>query len=366
MEGRLPRALNVIGGITALPPPPLQSLFAGLDRARRSLISAAAPWARSLLVDRERRVAFAGAVMITAALVATTAVPLWMVALGPIVWGVPHIVSDVRYLIVKQGYHRRPAVLFIIGAGSALAGYGYGVRAGLAAAAAALIFSRGAASRRFTAFGVIAALFALASWAGPIADVAFAHLHNFVAVGLFWAWRRRAGKLHYIPLAIIVLGSAALLLGAAAPILRATGGLSAPWTGLTLPQVAYSLSPTPTGELATRLVLLYAFGQSVHYIIWLRLIPEESRKSRTPRSYQQTYRALGGDVGSWVLWLALFGTLVFVVWAFVESAGVARARYLNIAFFHGYLELTAAALLWSEARLPEGAPLPERSPAPLA
>jgi hypothetical protein len=357
MEGRLPRAIDAIG---AIPPPPLHSLLAGVDRVRRAALTAAAPWTRAVLVDRERRVAFAGAALIVAAFAASCALPLWMVALGPIVWGVPHIVADVRYLIMKQGYHRRPAVLLAIGGGAALAGLGYGVRGGLAAAGAALLFSRGTALRRGVAFGAIAGLFAIAHFAGPMADVAFAHLHNLVAVALWWAWRRRETKLHYLPLAFIGLGTAALLAGAADPILRATGGLTAPWTGLTLAQVAYSLSPTPVGAIATRLVLLYAFGQAVHYIVWLRLIPEESRRSRTPRSYQQTYRALRGDMGSWVLWLALLGTLVFIVWAAVESAGVARARYLNIAFFHGYLELAAAALLWSEARLPEGAPEPAR------
>lgn len=350
MEGRLPR---LFGAAVAIPPPPVHPLLAGLDRARRAALKTAGPLFRSLLVDRERRVAAFGSVLILAALAATCVVPLWMIALGPIIWGVPHIISDVRYLIVKQGYHRRPAVLLVIAAGAAFAGLGYGVRAGLAAAGAALLFSKGSLQRRLIAFGVIAALFAVAYNAGYSGDIVFAHLHNLVAVLLFWAWRPRGTKLHYIPLAITAIGAAALSLGLADPALRLTGGLSAPWTGLSLRELAYSLSPTPVGAMATRLILLYAFGQSVHYIIWLRLIPEESRKSHTPRSYQQTYRALRGDVGSWVLWLALLGTLVFLVWAFVEGAGIARTRYLNVAFFHGYLELAAAALLWSEARIPD-------------
>src|SRR6185295_14439478 len=122
---------------------------------------------------------------------------------------------------------------------------------------------------------VIASLFAAAQWAGPIADVAFAHLHNLVAVGLWWAWRKRKGRLHYLPLALTFLGGFALCAGFAEPILQKVGGLSAPWTGISIAQVAYTLSPTPVGAIATRLVLLYAFWQSVHYIVWLRLIPEE-------------------------------------------------------------------------------------------
>jgi hypothetical protein len=350
MEGRLPRAIDAA---LAIPPPPVHFLLGAVDRARRLAITAAAPWARALLVDRERRVAFAGTALIAAAFVASCAFPLWMVALGPIIWGVPHILSDIRYLIMRQGYHRRPGILLAIGGGAAAAGLGYGVRGGLAAAAVALLFSRGTVARRAVAFGVIAVFFGIAQWAGFIADVVFAHLHNVVAVALWWAWRPRDTKLHYLPLLAFGVCGAALAVGVAEPLLRLTGGLSAPWTGLSLAQVAYVLSPSPYGTMATRLVLRYAFGQAVHYIVWLRLIPEEDRRSHTPRSYQQTYRALRVDVGSWVLWLALLGTVVFIVWALVESAGVARAKYLNIAFFHGYLELAAAALLWSEGRLPD-------------
>src|SRR5690348_11917803 len=115
MEGRLPRAFSALG---AIPAPPVHSLLAGLDKVRRAALMAGAPWARALLVDRERRVAFTGAVLVAAAFAATCAVPMWMVALGPIVWGVPHIVADVRYLIMKQGYHRRPLVLLAIGGGA--------------------------------------------------------------------------------------------------------------------------------------------------------------------------------------------------------------------------------------------------------
>lgn len=337
--------------LTAIPAPPFHRLFAAADRLRRAALTKAAPLSRGLIVDRERRVAFIGTALIAAAFAATCVVPLWMIALGPLVWGVPHILADIRYLIARPGYHRRPAVLIAIAGGAAATAAGYGVRGGLASAGAVLLLSRGTAARRAIGVAVVAGLFALAQWAGPIADLAFAHLHNFVAVALWWAWRPRDTKLHWLPLLLFVTGAAALLYGAAEPALRATGGLDAPWTGLSMESLAYSLSPGPRSPLAIRLVLLYAFAQSVHYIVWLRLIPEDDRRSHTPRSYQQSYRVLLGDVGPIVLWLTAAGVLVFAVWALFTDAGAARNAYLNVAFFHGDLELAAAALLFSEARL---------------
>lgn len=343
--------LTVSSAISAIPAPPFHSLFAAADRLRRAALTFFAPLGRALLVDRDRRVAFLGTISIALAFLGSATFPLWMIALGPLLWGVPHILSDIRYLIARQGYHKRPAVLLAIVGGAAATALGYGVRGGLASAGFVLLFSRGTRARRAVGFAVVAALFGLAQWAGPISDLAFAHLHNFVAVGLWWAWRPRSKSLHYWPLAAFAMGSAAILYGVAEPLLRLTGGLSAPGSGLSLTYLTYSLSPSPIGPMAVRFVVLYGFAQAVHYIVWLRLIPEDDRPSPTPRSYSQSYRVLGKDVGSIVLWMTAAGIAVFAVWALVTSAGAARNAYLNVAFFHGDLELVAAALLFSEARL---------------
>lgn len=357
MDGRIVRLSSAI---SAIPAPPFHFLFTAADRLRRAALTAASPLARLLLVDRDRRVAFLGTLFIALAFLGSATFPIWMIALGPLVWGVPHILADIRYLIARQGYHRRPSVLLAIAGGAAATAAGYGVRGGLASAAFVLLFSRGTRARRAIGFAVVAALFALAQWVGPISDLAFAHLHNFVAVGLWWAWRPRSKSLHFLPLFAFIAGSVAILYGAADPLLRLTGGLSAPGTGLSLRQLMYSLSPSPMGSMAVRFVLLYGFGQAVHYIVWLRLIPEDDRPSPTPRSYSQSYRVLGKDVGAIMLWLTAAGIAVFAVWAFVTSAGAARNAYLSVAFFHGDLELVAAALLFSEARLSGEATREER------
>jgi hypothetical protein len=85
--------------------------------------------------------------------------------------------------------------------------------------------------------------------------------------------------------------------------------------------------------------------------VWLRLVPEDDRPSATPRSFLQSYRALRTDVGSIVLWIAVLSALGLAVWAAMSSVGQARNGYIQMAFFHGYLELAAAALLWAEGSL---------------
>jgi hypothetical protein len=82
--------------------------------------------------------------------------------------------------------------------------------------------------------------------------------------------------------------------------------------------------------------------------VWLRLLPEDDRPSPTPRSYVQSFRALTSDVGSLVVWIAMLSAIALAIWAAI-SLGEARNGYIQAAFFHGYLELAAAALLWAEA-----------------
>lgn len=335
----------------ALPLPPLGPVIACADWIRNTVIRVFARLSKRLLVERERRVALYGTVLITLAFAATCAVPLWMIALGPLVWGVPHILSDIRYLIARHGLHRRPVMWLAIVGGALGAALGYGIRAGLLGAALALFCSKSPIKKRLLGGLLLAGLFSLSQWAGPVSDVWFAHLHNGVAVALWWAWRPRNAQYHWMVLSVFVLYSIVLFLGGCEPILASMDGFRADWTGLTIGYLANILSPFSQVKLAARMVLFYAFAQSVHYIVWVRLIPEDDRKSHTPRSYHQSLRVLKKDVGPLMIWAAVLGILVFAVWAVVKNAAVARNEYLNVAFFHGYLELAAAAVLWAEGRL---------------
>jgi len=347
LEGRLGR---FVGAAQAIPAPPLELPLAGLDQLRRLSLRLLGPFfSRTVLTDRERRVAVLGGSLVALVFVLASTLPIVMLVLGPLVWGIPHVLADVRYLVTRPGLHRRPLVLASIGVGILAAGLGFGVRGGLVGAALALCVAKTSMTRRLVGLSIVAALFALSQRAGYYADLAFAHLHNLVAVLIWWAWRPRRTRLHLVPIALFALGSAALLLGAAEPLLAWSGGDRAAWTGLGMRYLRFTLAPSPSAPFAVRFVLLYAFAQSVHYIVWLRLMPEDDRPSKTPRSYRQSFHALGKDLGGLVLWGSALGALALVGWAFF-GPGAARDGYLRLAFFHGHLELAAGALLWAEGR----------------
>jgi hypothetical protein len=305
------------------------------------------------VVSRDARVAIAGASSIALALCVTCVRPLWVLALGPLFWGVPHLVADVRYLVARPALHKRRAAIaaaLVCVAGLAL---GLGVRAGLAAAAIAALASRAPMARRLAIALVCVALIAVAQRDPWAADVTFAQAHNLIAVAIWLAWRRRAALYaSVLPLAAFAAGALVLALAPVSSWLAASGGAVAPWTRLTLAGLGASLSLWRDPQVTLRLVLFFAFAQSAHYIVWLRLMPEDDRPRPSPRSFDQSLRALRTDLGGLALWLALAALAVLAaVLVVLRSVATARDVYLGIAYFHGYLELIAVALLGAEGRL---------------
>lgn len=345
------RFARFVGSVRALPAPPLEGLLDAADACRRfGLTTVGRSFARAVLTDRDKRTAFFGCLLITVAFFSTSMFPVVMLVVGPIVWGIPHVLADLRYLVARPGLHRRPLVLAAIAIGILGAGLGFGVRGGLVGAALALCVARTSWARRIAGLSIVASLFALAQTAPQTADLAFAHLHNFVGVLIWWAWRPRQTRLYFLPLAVFLIGSIALLAGWATPLHAFTKGLEAPWTGMRMFDLLQSLTPYPFDPKSVRLVLLYAFAQATHYVVWLRLVPEDDRPTKSPRSYGQSFRAATTDLGAILLWISVFGALGLIGWA-VFAPGAARDGYLRLAFFHGHLELAAGALLWAERRL---------------
>src|SRR5262249_48134547 len=106
MEARLPRVYRALGAFADAPPaPPLPPLLAPLVELRTRPLPFLAPRAPSLVVARDRRVAAVASLLLVTAYLSASVIPIWVVALGPILWGIPHIVSDIRYLVARPGYH---------------------------------------------------------------------------------------------------------------------------------------------------------------------------------------------------------------------------------------------------------------------
>ena len=320
---------------------PVQALAAVADVLRAALLAVVGRPIKAWLLDRELRVATIGVGLAIVALALATLVPVWVLALGPLVWGVPHLVADVRYLVVRQGLHRHAAgVVVVLAALTVAATTELGVRATLLGCGVLALAMPGSLRRRVAVAGLA---LALAAWIWPLgwtADLLMAHAHNGVALALWWVWRKRAGKLHWWPVAVVAVGFAVLLSGA----LDGLAVRSGPTAALNLDDLAWQLAPTDDAAWSQRWTVSFAFAQTVHYVAWIHLIPTEDRRRPVPRSFQNSLKALQGDLGRPLLLGALAVALGLAVWAVVDLAD-ARNRYFQLAWFHGHLELLVASWL---------------------
>ncbi|MBL8920411.1 MAG: hypothetical protein JNJ54_16225 [Myxococcaceae bacterium] len=317
------------------------ALLTPVDVLRAGVLRVLAPWLSPLYADRRRRVWWLGVFSVVSAFVVTGLVPLWSLALGPVLLGVPHLVSDVRYLVVRPGLHLRHALLVLAGGPLLATSFGAGPVVGLASVVPAVLVATPRSWKLVLALGGWAALTA-AAWLDPWAfQLGFLHAHNLVAVLVWWLLSPRAASMAWIP-ALTLVGVAAIFAGALDPLLTVAGGWSAPWTGASFTEFVETITPALEPTLAARLVLSFCFLQSVHYAVWLRLVPDDERPRPAPRTFRSTWAALEHDFGRGPLLAFVALALGIAGWGLVNLPG-ARLGYLHLAAFHGYLELAVLA-----------------------
>lgn len=326
-----------------------ERVWAGPDAARAWLYRWAAPWLRRLYADRDARVLWLGVFSVFSSLALTVIAPVWLLMLGPLVLGVPHLLADVRYLVLRPGLHRRPAAWV---AAVPLAAVGLGAPSAVGVLAALPLVLAGSASwwRRAGVLLLIAGLAAVAVRWERAFLLGFMHAHNVVALGLWWSVRRR-GVGAGVVLALTALATAALLTGEADALISLTGGWQAVGSGTSFEDFIITGAPVADGRLAVHLVLSFAFLQALHYGVWLRLIPEDARARPAPRPFAASWRALALECGTWPLLVVAALGLAIAGWAMVDLGG-ARQGYLRLGAFHGYLELAVGAWLVTVARRP--------------
>ncbi len=323
-------------------PRPLRAAIGSADRLRRRWLAALGRPGRHLVRDRELRIASLFSVFVLTALVGSLVAPFWLLLLAPVVWGVPHVVADLRYLVVRSGYHRRPA-LALLGGGTllwmAVGGPLFGV---LLCTAAVPLFARAGIVRRLLVAAAILLFALLLDRLGRYGNITFAHLHNFTPILLWWIWRPRAGKLHWIPIALVLLATALLLSPAAVELAQASGGLG--WFSAEMgPQAQlWRLAADLDPAWGMRLVLLFCFSQSLHYALWLHLLPDEDRDRPTPLTFRATVEGLRCDLGDVGLAVAALLSVGVTLWALVDLVD-ANEGYFRMAQFHAHLEVMALA-----------------------
>jgi hypothetical protein len=328
----------------ALAPAVIEGALAPLDDLRRlGLRLGGRPFA-ALLARRELRVTVMGTASVLGALATIGVLPLWSLLLGPLVLGVPHLLADLRYLVLRPNLHRRRGFLLLVAPPLAATLIWPQLRLGLLAVAGACLIARAPIRARLAgaALAVTAAL--LVGRVGRGAEVLFAHVHNLVALGLWWSWRRQRPLHQALPLLAFLLGALAILNGTVETWAIRTGGLTPILGGrLGVEEFAASVAPFADPIWSLRALLLFAFAQAVHYAIWLRLVPDDDRPRPGLRSFRSSLRALLADCGGPLLALTAAAAIALGVGGVLDGQG-ARAAYLRLALFHGPLELAVIAL----------------------
>jgi hypothetical protein len=324
--------------------------LAPLDRARAFALRLVAPIARPLYRDRSLRVIVLAVVSIAFAFAMTLGAPLVLLAVGPIVLGVPHLLSDARYLVARRGLHLRAAFWIAIAAPATLVWTENRVYVGLIACVGAAVVARASIGKKAIALVLLAAGAAVAYRFRGTAEIVFAHLHNLIALAIWAAFFRRADSRGRVAsraaTAVIALFAVLSLVLFVAPVLPAG---DASLFGVSIAEQVRAVSPVAAGSpLALRFVSFFAFAQTVHYAVWLRLVPEDDRPRAGVRGFASTARALRADLGVPVLVMFVALSALFVVWACI-SLHAARIGYLELAVTHGYLEVAVAILFVLEA-----------------
>jgi hypothetical protein len=339
----------------------VSELVAGwLDGARRPLLRGllrldAARW---LFVDRRRRVVAGSLVAVALAFVMAAWQPLAALWLGAALFGVPHVVAGVRFALVRQrlAWPTRALVVVALAVGVVeLAGRDRRIADGavrayvLLFAAAVLVELARARAWRPALRALAAVAVVVAAAAGLVAPkltlVALAHLHGLGAV----AWFARRARARGVPAWPFVAAVAAVM-GAAA-----LGAFDALWAErLWAPRsAAASIIAEAAGSAAggagaiglRRALFVYAFGQALHFAVWLRLVPEVERAAKVPHSFRRALALLEADFGRWARPLVV--ACVLAVPLLLLGGGAAREAYFALTYFHVGLE--AAALATSSA-----------------
>ena len=281
-------------------------------------------------------------VVCAATMVAPALLLLWM----PIVLGVPHIASDIRFLLLPLP--RRQVVLGIVACtalvalkAAAIAGSIDLVRAEMIVVAGWLVgalampdgATERASSRGRRRLAVGLALIAASVIIGlPIQFAVLAtFVHNLIAV-VAWVVVARPGRRQLAAIGATLAGGVLMVALVGSPIARQTGGDTT--GGLAIDHAAAVMFGGLPAAAGRALLLAFAFLQAVHYAIWLAWIP--ASRSRGPTA----------TIAS----VAIGAATLVVIGAALVDATWARGTYLALATFHIYLEIVVLAVRFARRR----------------
>ena len=297
--------------------------------------------------------------------------PLWVLLLGPMIYGIPHILSSIRYThlaLNKTPTSPRPGLRFFTSIFTVILLFRLATDTGfirlpdfdlLPEWISLVVTFLGAAwiykERLFTLRNIIY-LFCLlgAAWIAPVwMSGALILIHNFIGF-FYWIHASQTRRERIVSIAatgVFTAITAMIFLGCFDSVYHSfTPAAEIVWAKMDYSQLGKMIAPwSPNYIVWFHCVVAYAFGQAVHYFVWLKAIPDQRHTHETPTSFRQSYRLLVNDFGKG--YLAAFAALSLIpilAWCFVNYPQ-ARVVYFAIASYHGFLELATLSFIFKRA-----------------
>lgn len=270
----------------------------------------------------------------------TLITPFALIAILPLTFGIPHVLGDVRHLIVRRGLLSRPWLLLLAGLPMTGAYIGIGSILTAPVMVGAVLGGRATWLRKIPILLLIGFIGFGIYQLGSLGALIFLQVHNLVALLLWSLWPGGSHKRKILLMALVVLASLMV------------------FSGLTDTLIGQSFAATVQGKvfadiaswfwlgdprLSERLAAFFCFAQMMHYLVWLKWFPEDDQDPDKPRHFIAFTR----DLGTPLMQFALMATLGLAIWGSLDT-WAARALYLKLAAFHGYIEYAALALLATE------------------
>jgi hypothetical protein len=308
------------------------------------------------------------------ALLLATKAPLATTVLGLIVFGVLHNVLEIRYVAgrfaqVLSGRFLELLLILITGIVLCRLASGYWPTGGryaeillgyvvlLVGARPLRAFRSRPSSPAARVGSVGVGLLLVAACAASIAFPAYyfvilTHLHNLVPLVFLWEWARRIrsgvarGAFRLTQVLWIVILPLVILAGAFDRFVTGGPGVVERFVGTGSAVVASAAPPVLTAQMGLRFLVMFAFMQTMHYVVWVGFLPKFAPDATA--AFESRVRWLRGG-RAWLLGIGGGLVLAAVFWTdYVQG----RAIYAALASYHAYLEFPVLlALLISPALL---------------
>jgi hypothetical protein len=355
----------------------LESCADSLDHLRSFALrqTLRASWLRPVFYTRSLRLLCLFAATCALMLNLSLLFPLWVLFIGPLVYGVPHIFSSMRYFHYATGSASKEKMHRILGliGGILMVVFLYrffftlhffGIQAPqlsewkgstylelISLAATFVIASavyRKSALKVARGIAFLSPLF-VAFYFSPLWTIgAMVLLHNFVAF-VYWmiaAQKKSERLVAAVSFAAVLILTAGIFLGWFDGIYRTIHpSLALGFTSLSVADTGRLIAPwSGDATLWLHACVAFAFGQSLHYFVWLKAIPDQFHYCEVPTSFRQSLALLKQDFGKILAVAAIVLSAGSVVlWSFM-SFQTARLVYFALAAYHGYLEIAGLGL----------------------